>query len=84
MTNFSWTDLVSYHDPASGQTIETTLEGAAKSYGDLPAVQSMRATATLHDPIDLGDGAGLRTELESSDLAKLGDQWEAHQKAMRR
>jgi hypothetical protein len=84
MSDFSWTQTCTMHDPSSDVGIKTTLNAVPAAYAALSAEHKTRASVAIDDPIDLGDGRGEVTEIEDEGIARLSDLFEKHQASLAR
>jgi hypothetical protein len=84
MSDFSWTQTCTMHDPSRDVGIKTTLNAVPVAYAALSALDKARTSVTIDDPIDLGDGRGEVTEIESDALDRLSDLFEKHQTSLAR
>jgi hypothetical protein len=84
MSDFSWTQTCTMHDPSRDVGIKTTLNAVPVAYAALSAVDKARTSVTIDDPIDLGDGRGEVIEIEGDALDRLSDLFEKHQASLAR
>lgn len=84
MSDFSWTQTCTLHDPSRDVGIKTTLNAVPSAYAAMSAKDKTRASVTIDDPIDLGDGRGEVTEIEDEAIGRLSDLFEQHQASLAR
>lgn len=84
MSDFSWNQTCTMHDPSRDVGIKTTLNAVPAAYKALSASDKTRASVTIDDPIDLRDGRGNVTEIEGDALNRLSDLFGRYQASLAR
>ena len=84
MSDFSWTQTCTMRDPSRVEGVKTTLNAVPAAYKALSASDKTRASVTIDDLIDLGDGRGDVTEIEGDALNRLSEMFGRYEASLPR